>query len=289
VLQHVSDHRASIIREPCTVLGSLIMDPLWSETCWSTFKNFIILIVSTYYILCISWTVKCLVIIDARCKHEYSKQQVFLPITINIMSLTTLLSILLLISLYQNHITLTISFQFLCTSALCAYDMKLETANSRRPVTTNINTPWANQTILVDYKQCSSFTMRCGVVLVHLPYHKHKQLRLPNQKCYATVRTIDVALNVSRLYSRNVQSCLLVHRKALQAAVSSPKTQQFYSTKISPKYKPCLLSALRLFHTNPFTITWKIHKIISNIFYSINICPIYIYIYNTYITHFIFR
>jgi len=35
------------------------MDPLWSETCWSTFKYFIILIVSTYYILCISWIIKC--------------------------------------------------------------------------------------------------------------------------------------------------------------------------------------------------------------------------------------
>ena len=37
------------------------MDPLWSETCWSTFKYFIILIVSTYYILCISWIIKCLI------------------------------------------------------------------------------------------------------------------------------------------------------------------------------------------------------------------------------------
>jgi len=37
-----------------------MMDPLWSETCWSTFKYFIILIVSTYYILCISWIIKCL-------------------------------------------------------------------------------------------------------------------------------------------------------------------------------------------------------------------------------------
>ena len=46
------------------------MDPLWSETCWSTFKYFIILIVSTYYILWISWIIKCLFIIDARCKHE---------------------------------------------------------------------------------------------------------------------------------------------------------------------------------------------------------------------------
>ena len=47
-----------------------MMDPLRSETCWSTFKYFIILIVSTYYILCISWIIKCLIIIDARCKHE---------------------------------------------------------------------------------------------------------------------------------------------------------------------------------------------------------------------------
>ena len=46
------------------------MDPLWSETCWSTFKYFIILIVSTYYILCISWIMKCLIIVDAPCKHE---------------------------------------------------------------------------------------------------------------------------------------------------------------------------------------------------------------------------
>jgi len=36
------------------------MDPLWSETGWSTFKYFSILIVTTYYILCISWIIKCL-------------------------------------------------------------------------------------------------------------------------------------------------------------------------------------------------------------------------------------
>jgi len=47
-----------------------MMDPVWSEICWSTFKYFIILIVSTYYILCISWIIKCSIIIDARCKHE---------------------------------------------------------------------------------------------------------------------------------------------------------------------------------------------------------------------------
>ena len=28
------------------------------------------LIISTYYILCISWIIKCLIIIDVRCKHE---------------------------------------------------------------------------------------------------------------------------------------------------------------------------------------------------------------------------
>ena len=45
-----------------TVQGSLMMDPLWSET-RSTFKYFIILIVSTYYILCISWIMKCLILL----------------------------------------------------------------------------------------------------------------------------------------------------------------------------------------------------------------------------------
>jgi len=46
------------------------MDPLWSETWCSTFKYFIILIVSTNYILCICWIIKCLTVIDERCKHE---------------------------------------------------------------------------------------------------------------------------------------------------------------------------------------------------------------------------
>jgi len=36
------------------------MEPLWAETCWSTFKYFIILVVSTYYVLCISWIINCL-------------------------------------------------------------------------------------------------------------------------------------------------------------------------------------------------------------------------------------
>ena len=46
------------------------MGPLWSKTCWSTFKYFIILTVSTHDILCISWIIMCLIIVDARCKHE---------------------------------------------------------------------------------------------------------------------------------------------------------------------------------------------------------------------------
>ena len=36
------------------------MDPLWSETRWSSFKYFIILTVSTYYVLCTGWIIKCL-------------------------------------------------------------------------------------------------------------------------------------------------------------------------------------------------------------------------------------
>ena len=40
------------------------MDPLRSETCWSTFKHFIILNVSTYYILCIGWIIQCLIFIS---------------------------------------------------------------------------------------------------------------------------------------------------------------------------------------------------------------------------------
>jgi len=44
----------------------LMMYPLWSETCWSTFKYFIILIVSTNYILCISWIIKCLLLMQVQ-------------------------------------------------------------------------------------------------------------------------------------------------------------------------------------------------------------------------------
>ena len=36
----------------------IMIYPLLSETCWSTFKYFIILIVSIYYILRISWIIK---------------------------------------------------------------------------------------------------------------------------------------------------------------------------------------------------------------------------------------
>ena len=40
------------------------------RVCRSLYMNFTILIVSTYYILFISWIIKCLIIIDARCEHE---------------------------------------------------------------------------------------------------------------------------------------------------------------------------------------------------------------------------
>jgi len=50
--------------------STLMMDHLWSETCWSAFKYFVILIVSEYYILCISWTIEYLYVDDARRKYE---------------------------------------------------------------------------------------------------------------------------------------------------------------------------------------------------------------------------
>jgi len=65
----VSIDRIILVIYPSTVQGSLMMDPLRSATCWSTFRYFKILIVSTYYLLCIGWIMKCLIIIDARCKH----------------------------------------------------------------------------------------------------------------------------------------------------------------------------------------------------------------------------
>jgi len=46
-----------------------MMDPLWSETCWSTFKYFIILIIPTKYIF-VHLLDNKVIVIDARCKHE---------------------------------------------------------------------------------------------------------------------------------------------------------------------------------------------------------------------------
>ena len=47
---------------------------MWTETCWSSFYNF------NYFnnlrilqFVCISWTIKCLIIIDARCNHHVQK------------------------------------------------------------------------------------------------------------------------------------------------------------------------------------------------------------------------
>jgi len=48
-LVHINGHDRIIL-----VIFSQMMDPLWSETCWSTFN------VPTYYILCIGWVIKCL-------------------------------------------------------------------------------------------------------------------------------------------------------------------------------------------------------------------------------------
>ena len=49
---------------------SVDMDVVGAMACWSTFKYFIILTVSTHYIFCISWKIECLIIIDERRKHE---------------------------------------------------------------------------------------------------------------------------------------------------------------------------------------------------------------------------
>ena len=54
------------------------MDLLWSETFWSTFKYFIILIVSTYYILCISWILKCLITCPMFKSRHWTRDRYFL-------------------------------------------------------------------------------------------------------------------------------------------------------------------------------------------------------------------
>ena len=73
-LVHVNEHDRIIlvIFSQWLYKAPWMMDFLWSETRWSTFKYFIILIVSTYYILCISGIIKFLIIVDARFKHEDS-------------------------------------------------------------------------------------------------------------------------------------------------------------------------------------------------------------------------
>jgi len=37
------------------------------------YEKLIILIISTYYILCVSWIIKCLIITDARCKMKFGQ------------------------------------------------------------------------------------------------------------------------------------------------------------------------------------------------------------------------
>jgi hypothetical protein len=53
-----------------------MMVPLLSETCWSAFKYLVILIVSTYYILCIGWKIKCLITMDNKFQKSF-----FVPVT----------------------------------------------------------------------------------------------------------------------------------------------------------------------------------------------------------------
>ena len=52
-----------------------MMDPLLSETCWSTFRCFTILIISTNYIF-VHLLDNEVFVIDARCKHEVYKQDI---------------------------------------------------------------------------------------------------------------------------------------------------------------------------------------------------------------------
>jgi len=54
------------------------MDPLWSETCWSNFKYFIIILtVSTNYIFVHLLHNSVLIVIDARYKHEERSKIVY--------------------------------------------------------------------------------------------------------------------------------------------------------------------------------------------------------------------
>jgi len=64
----------------CIGSQALYKAPCWSEICWGTFKYFIILILSTNYILSISWIIKCLIVVDARCKNEDSEDSLYILI-----------------------------------------------------------------------------------------------------------------------------------------------------------------------------------------------------------------
>jgi len=66
-----NDSLVSVDMDKVGVMAAYCVYAQWvTICCHNTFKYFIILIVSTYYILCISWIIRCLFIIDARCKHE---------------------------------------------------------------------------------------------------------------------------------------------------------------------------------------------------------------------------
>jgi len=68
VLVNGHDWNILVIFSQALYKAPLIMVPLWSETCWSTFKYSIILIVSTNYIFYISWIMKC----SVRTVHFFS-------------------------------------------------------------------------------------------------------------------------------------------------------------------------------------------------------------------------
>ena len=70
-LVHVNGHDRIIL---VIFSQALYKAPWWWILCdpkhVGALLNILYLTVSTYYILCISWIIKCLIIFDARCKHE---------------------------------------------------------------------------------------------------------------------------------------------------------------------------------------------------------------------------
>ena len=53
---------SSVYMKVCVCVFVCVVQCIGRHICWRTFKYFIILIVSKYYILCISWIIKCFII-----------------------------------------------------------------------------------------------------------------------------------------------------------------------------------------------------------------------------------